>query len=307
MTQDGRDRRLFIVNPVARGGRGLASWQSIERQLADPDASNEVRFTTAPGAARVLAAEARAYTTLVAVGGDGTVGEVISGIMAQAEPRPRLAIVPTGTGNDIARQVGITTVAKALHLLTQGVPRAHDLFRVDFLAGGQAAHRYGFIYGTAGFTVNPMVKPWMKRWLNPTFAYRLGAVLAVAVFHPPTMVVKAAGRRFDGETWIVIAANTEWAGGASMRIAPGAATDDGQLNITVARARNRFEACFKLLTKVASGRHIGEPGVDFFPAEAVEVASTPPATIDIDGDVVGTTPATITIVPGALELLCEGK
>ena len=88
-----------------------------------------------------------------------------------------------------------------------------------------------------------------------------------------------------------------------MCVAPGALMDDGELNVTVFPVKSKFKMITRLLPKLATGEHIKEPGVAYFPAEKVEIYSDPPAILDLDGDVFGTTPATFTVCPGALQVL----
>ena len=88
-----------------------------------------------------------------------------------------------------------------------------------------------------------------------------------------------------------------------MRIAPGARTDDGELNITIFPVKSKLRMITRLLPKVATGEHIQEPGVSYFPAKSVEIDSDPPAILELDGDIFGTTPATFTVCPGALRVL----
>ena len=92
-----------------------------------------------------------------------------------------------------------------------------------------------------------------------------------------------------------------------MCIAPGASIDDGELNITVVPVKSKFAMITKLLPKVATGDHIKEPGVLYFPARKVEIECSPPGLMDLDGDVFGTTPATFTVCPRSLEILIPAR
>ena len=88
-----------------------------------------------------------------------------------------------------------------------------------------------------------------------------------------------------------------------MRLAPDARTDDGEFDVTIVPYQSRTELLRKL-HKVATGSHVQEPSVRYFRAKSLEVDSVPPAGLAIDGDLFGTTPATLALCPRAVEIRC---
>ena len=102
---------------------------------------------------------------------------------------------------------------------------------------------------------------------------------------------------------MMIVANVESSAGGSMRIGPGARSDDGELDITIFPAKSKLTMATRLLPKVSSGEQVNAPGVQYFPGKTIEVASEPPAILDLDGDVFGSTPATFTICPGMFRVM----
>ena len=302
--RDPSGKTLYIINPAGHGGAGTRTWETFRDLWPDPISAEHAIVTQRPGHAREIAFSARGYRTLAAVGGDGTVGDVVSGILDREDPKPRLAIIPAGTGNDIARNTGIHSIEDAVSALRGGLLRAFDMIRIDYQDGGRPAHRHAFLLAGVGFSSIPMIKPWMKRLLGPTGAYFHGTFLQIIVYRPPSMTVRSDGQeRSTGRIWMVMVGNVEYSSGGSMRIAPGARTDDGELNITVMPVKSKLRMITRLLPKVASGQHVQEPGVSYFPAKRVEVESHPPSILDLDGDVFGTTPATFTVCPGAFQVL----
>lgn len=298
---------LYIINPTGQGGGGTRTWAEFQALCPAECAAGEMIITERPGHAREIAARATGHDIIAAVGGDGTVDEVMSGLMDRAGRRPALAIVPAGTGNDIACDVGIRSVADAAAVLRAGHTHPVDLIRADWLIDGEPVNRYAFLFGIVGFSAAPMLKRWMKRALNPAVAYYLATFLQFLVYRPPHMTVRVDGRRFDGRFWMVIVGNAELSGGGGMCLAPGARTDDGVLNVTIIHARPKPKMLVGLLPKVASGDHIHEAGVDYFTGQTIEVEATPAAALDLDGEIFGTTPATFTVCPGAVRVLCRGR
>ena len=298
---------LYVINPAGHGGTGNNAWEAFKALWPNEINAAHAIFTGEPGQARQIAASVEGYDTFVAVGGDGTVGDVMSGIMDRQGSQPTLAIIPAGTGNDIARNVGIYSVEDAVETLREGYIRRFDLVRVDCQVDDQSVHKYSFLACCVGFSSIPMVKPWMKRFLGPKGAYFLGTFLQSIVYQAPHMTVRTAEREHNGRTWMVIVGNVERTAGGGMCLAPGARTDDGDLNITVFTAQSKLKLYTKLFPKVPTGAHIHEPGVEYFPGKRIEVDSTPPAILELDGDIFGTTPASFTVCPQALGVMSPGQ
>jgi len=293
---------LYVVNPAGHGGAGIKVWEQFASKWSDRIDSRDVHFTERQGHAREIAASAEGYDIVTAIGGDGTVGEILSGIMDRQEPRPRLAIIPAGTGNDIARNLGILSFQSALDALQGDHTRKVDLIRIDCQVEGRSAHRYAFLLGSVGFSANTMIRPWMKRILGPTGAYYLATILQIMTFRAPHMKAHWEEYEFSGVAWMVIVANVERTSGGSMCLAPGAHFDDGELNVSIIPSQSKLKEVVTMLPKVASGGHVNEPGVLYFPAKEIEVESDPSAVIDIDGDIFGMTPATFTVCPRAVQV-----
>jgi YegS/Rv2252/BmrU family lipid kinase len=260
--------------------------------------------TNAPGHATEIAAAAEGCEILAAVGGDGTVREVVNGLMSRCPPRPRLAIIPAGTGNDIARSVGLLTVEQAAAALQEGPTRWIDLIQIDCHDHGQPARRYACLTTSVGFSaiVIRSLKPWMKRVLGAERAYLLATLIAVARYKPPAMTVRWEGQEHQGRTWMVNVGNAEWECGGSMQMSPAASIDDGELNVCLIRSGPKLKLLRKLPT-IFTGAHVHEPEVSYFPVTSIEVESDPPAGLQMDGDVFGTTPVTFTVCPRVLEVV----
>jgi diacylglycerol kinase (ATP) len=296
-------RTLYIINPAGRGGAGAIVWESFRASWRDPIDPADAIVTERPGHAREITASAEGYSTFVAVGGDGTVGEVMSGIMDRDEPELKLATVPAGTGNDIGRNIGIRSVEDSVRALRNGHTQAFDVIRVDSWMQDRPVCTYGFLASAVGFSSIPRIRPWMKRLLGPTGAYYLATILQIILYRPTHMSLRAENREHKGRTWLALVGNAESTAGGSMRLAPGAHTDDGELNISVFHDGSRIGMATRLMPKIASGDHVNEPDVDYFPAKSVEIESDPPAVVELDGDLRGTTPAKIVVCAGAVRVI----
>lgn len=296
-------RVLYIVNPISNGGTGIRVWRRYLEQCNTPIDAGDICLTTHKDQARQRAAAADGYQLIVAVGGDGTIGEVITGIMAGPRPQPALAILPAGTGNDIARHVGAYPLDQAIATLAVGARKTYDLIRIDCRDEDGPASRHAFLYATAGYCALVKFRPWMKRYLGAAIGTYLSMILALFEFKPPQMEVTWRHGRHSGPLWMAIAANAAKVGGASVHLAPGARTDDGALDMLLVPARPKPIMLCALLPKIPNGRHIGYPGLAYFRGSAIEIDADRPVLVEIDGDVFGYTPAVFTVCANALSVL----
>jgi YegS/Rv2252/BmrU family lipid kinase len=299
-------RILFIIKPGASGGQGEVTWNRFQSLWPDTIDPQDVIITEGPGHAREVAASAAGYDTLATVGGDGTVNEIMNGIMERDGSPLSLAIIPAGTGNDIARALGLFPVEKAVSILKSGNEMPFDLIRVDGEENGRKLKRYSLLASGMGFSASAITSPWAKRILGPKLAYYLNTVRAILAHRSPNMSVRWGEDLYEGRTWMIITANVESISGGSMRIAPGAHPQDGHLWVTIVEPAPKLTMMLKVLPKVAAGEHLNEKGFHFFPTERIEITSDVPTIMDIDGEVEWATKAAISIVPGAVRIVAPG-
>ena len=294
---------LFIVNPAASGGQGKVAWDRFRGLWSDPIDAEDVRFTTGPGHASQIVGNAQDYEVVASVGGDGSFNEVMNGLMGGEGNRRRVAISPAGTGNDVARTLGLFPLDTAVEALRRGVANSFDCIRVDGREYDREFTRYAFMTGNLGFSSAPIIRPWSKRLLGATMAYYLNLFLAILAHKPPTMSIRWEGGGHEGRTWMVVVANVESVSGGSMRIAPGARPDDGLLWVTICEPKPKTTMIFKNLPKVAAGDHIRQEGFRYFSTQKIEFASDVRSIVDLDGEIEWATQATVRIVPDAMNIL----
>ncbi len=282
-----------IVNPAAGRGRTRRLLPKLTRAFAAVADDVVVEVSSAPGEpARLAGKAASAGRDLVACGGDGVVSEV-AGVATEAGKR--LAIVPTGAGNDFARTLGYDTKQplRAVEVLTNGTDRVVDLGRVN-------GRCYTCVTAT-GFDAEA------NRWANTvtrlsgTTLYVAAVLRTLAVYQPHPFTVTVDGRAVDIDAWLVAVGNgPAYAGG--MRITPNAELDDGLLDVTVVGRLGRL-SFLRAFPRVFKGTHVTHPAVTTFRGEHVTIASRDPsAPMDVyaDGERVGPLPATMHAAPAAL-------
>jgi len=291
-------RALVIINPSASRGRGARAWARVRDLVTSHGLSFTEVFSERPRHAWEIAGDAatQGYSTVVAAGGDGTVNEVINGLMQiPQEMRPALAVIPGGTGNDFARGIGTPKRAPlAVQALLNGVRK-----RVDV---GQVNGRYFAGISGVGFDAEAarQANAW-PRWIGGTALYVAAILKMLVTYSPVEARITIDGRPQTLRMFLLAAANTKWYGGG-MLMAPHAEIDDGRLGIVYARDLGKLETLM-LLPKVYTGKHLQHPKVSHTTATEVVVESDVPLSIHADGETVGRVPARFRSVPGALEVL----
>jgi len=293
----------FIVNPAAGAGRGRTRWAEFKAGFNRSGAEEKVQFTSQPGEAVRLAQElATECDVVVAVGGDGIVFEVASGILLSGAANTQMGIVPVGTGNDTAILCGIGDAIQAQLALRGSRTRTLDVIRIRCREHEMALTRYALLYSSVGIIgeVLKQVTPRVKRVFG-RLAYPVGALLAILKYRAPHMRVTCDGNTWEKRFLLLCASNAELSGGG-MRLAPGAKMDDGLLDVNLAETVSRRAAAV-LIWRMSRGRRISHPKLRYFTARAVAVEADPAIEVQADGELIGHTPAQFEVMPRALRVL----
>ncbi|HKS37642.1 MAG TPA: diacylglycerol kinase family protein [Verrucomicrobiae bacterium] len=298
-------RVLLIANPNAAAGRSAARLEKLLVDLQARGLAADYALTSRPRHAVDLARDAAGeYDVIAAVGGDGTMNEVANGILFSNRNDTALAVVPLGTGNDLARLVGIRTVADSLDALAQGATQVIDAIEVSCCERGNPTKHFALLYAAVGFAgeVGRHTTPTIKAIFGQRFCYSIGFFLALLRFESPNVKVWCDEREFNGRMFLVSAAKAEIIGGGAMRLSPGAKIDDGKLYVNVVEHLGRLETtrCFP---RLLMGTHTTHPKVQYFPATVLNIESHPQMNLQLDGELLGTTPATFAVKSKALRVI----
>lgn len=304
-------KTLFIVNPRAANGRTGQKWRQIHPALkAIFDNRFDVQFTARPMHASELAREGihKGYQKIIAVGGDGTINEVVNGFFENGtlvSENVALGVLEMGTGGDLVRTLRMPERwQEALQLLKEANPSPVDVGVAEFVSVlGDQTRRY-FInimdFGIGGAVVERVNRTtkmfggrisflWailitLLRYSNKTIRYRLDdAPEQTGVFNN---FIIANGRYFGG----------------GLNPAPQALLDDGQFDVVFFGDVGRLEAV-RNLSRLRKGTHLENPKVSVTRARTVEATSDEAVYIDMDGEFVGQLPARVHILPAALSVL----
>lgn len=291
-----KKRILFIINPIAGGGRDLARFeQIIDRVLKkyDQEIEHEVQVTTARGDAVEKAKNAlnRQYNLVVAVGGDGTVNEVACALVGS---EAALGIIPIGSGDGIARGLGIPlTLRRAIRTLCQG--------RIKKIDVGLVQGRYFFAVAGLGFdaVVGKMFDESPVRGALPYFYFGIREFFN---YEPVEYQLKFENQVIRKKALILTVANLNQFGNHAI-IAPSAKPDDGLLDICLIKDINAFRAAVSL-PKLFTGNLVNSKYYEYFQTREVEITRPFPAPIHVDGEVFdGPASVTIKLLPKALSVI----
>jgi len=297
----------LIVNPVAANGTVGKRWPRIRDLLRAEGAEFDAVLTERPGHATELACQALAegHRTIVAVGGDGTVNEVVNGLMVggTVDPAVALGIVPGGTGADLARTLGIPRDDEgACRCLLRGRRRPIDLGEIICIREGREVRRYFANVAGLGFdgevadlaNRNPLTKA-----LGGTIPYLICLFITLVTYRNKNAAVSFDGRSLRGRVNSVIVANGQYFGGG-MHIAPHATPDDALLDLIILGDLGKLDFLANV-PKVYRGTHLTHPKVDEYRGvKEVRVEAEERMFIQADGELVGQAPATFRVVPQAL-------
>ncbi len=293
-------RTLVVLNPAA----GQEDPPRLRRLIGGAFAVRQAPFdlveTRGAGDAEAWARRGAAlgYRAVVAAGGDGTIAEVITGLAGTAVP---LGIIPQGTGNQLASNLGVPSdVERAVHTVVYGTPAPLDL-------GQLADGRFFALMAGAGWDAEVMsiaTRELKDRW---GFGAYLFAGLRVAVTPPSSRFrIIADGEEFEIRAASVMIANV----GqliypllpVELRIGPGVSFHDGLLDVCIFAPRNLPDVA-TVLWRLASRRFFGDDRLVYLQARHIRVDADPPLVTQVDGDPAGETPLEARAVPGGVRVL----
>jgi diacylglycerol kinase (ATP) len=296
---------VIIANPRAGHGKVERHLPEIERTLAGAGLVYRIVRTTHPGYATEAARDAleRGDRYLVAAGGDGTVHEVLNGMLedgAAVAQDAVLGVVAAGSGCDFVKSLGLPgdAVRASRHLLGDAV-RSIDIGKVTFTAGGQEVTRYFANIAEAGLGAATVARTGKLPRSLGAAKYFCGFWLTLPAFHPAIVRLDADDSSFEWRANNVVVANCQFFGGG-MHISPTSQPDDGMLDV-LAMVGPKTDA-FTMLPKIYKGTHVPHRNIAQARARTVRIDANPPLLIEADGEMLGTTPATFEVVPHAIQV-----
>ncbi len=289
---------VAIVNPRSGRGAGKRLASSVQAYAGELGLDFQLQFTDGAGHATELAtiAASKGIEFVAACGGDGTIHEVLNGLMGTSSI---LAAIPLGTGNDLCRTLGFGTDWKsALDAIANGRTILMDIGEIETNDGSRYFHN---IAG-CGFdvAVAEKINSGFKK-LRGTTAYIAGVFSTFFSYRAIQMKIEIDGETIESKVMLCAVANAISYGGA-MKIAPMARIDDGLLDIVIVEETSLLEFLMTF-PKVFKGTHLSHPKVKHFTAKSVRIEASTKSSLLADGELYSVTPATFTILSGAISII----
>lgn len=294
---------LFIVNPSSGNGRAQSLWTKVELQLKKKNIQYEVLIGGSEACARDFYrqhSQKKQIKAVAVIGGDGTVNAILQDL---AHSETALAVLPAGSGNDIARVFNLTANPhRFLEQLLSGASKRIDVLKINTSFGLTIAGT-GLDADIAERVNRAFYKKILSKWGAGSLNYSISAVLSTLLYKPFKSEVTIDGDTYISDrTWMVISGNTSTYGGGLV-ICPYAHPMDGVLDVTMIHTAKRGNLLLKLFPSLLKGEPILKQGVTYKKAKEITIKTNRPVSIMVDGEPIGTTPAQINIHEKAVKLV----
>ncbi|MCG8606634.1 diacylglycerol kinase family lipid kinase [bacterium] len=305
-----RKKFKVIANPTAGSYAVSKNWTKVETKLIATLGDLSVEFTQAKDHATKLTRRAieDGFETIIAVGGDGTINEVVNGFFENGcvlNSETRLSFIPMGTGADWVRSVGSPNqLNAAIELILRGQVRKCDAGILQCQAfDGTPRTRYFMNIADAGFggELAGRVNQSTKRF-GSFVSYLVGLLKTLAIYKNRPVRIQVDDDFYDDRIInSVVVANGQYFGGG-MWIAPNARTDDGLFELVIIGDVSRREALANI-NRLYKGTLALHPKVTTLTGRKVRLESESEVLIEADGEVSGKLPATFEVLPRALQII----
>ncbi|HPE43085.1 MAG TPA: diacylglycerol kinase family lipid kinase [Bacteroidales bacterium] len=311
------DKWLVIVNPTAGVGKAAKDWPGIEQLLINEGFDFKAVVTKHPFHAISLArdlVQQHGYQKIIAVGGDGTLNEVVNGIFQQNRfPTTdiMLGMITVGTGNDWGRMYEFPKkYKKAIRILKNERTFLQDVGKVKYRYDSEDKSRYFINMAGMGYDalVAKKTNLMKARGKGGTLAYLYNLVTGLFQYKNTHLHIKVDNKEvLNDKVFSLSIGICKYNGGGMMQL-PKAIPDDGLFDITVIRKTSKFRVV-KNIKNLYDGSFIKLPEVSVFTGKQITITSIPPHSIylETDGESLGNSPLDFEIVPKAVKLIIRKK
>ena len=306
LLKGGRMKTVAIVNPIAGYRQARRLWPRLLASLGELGANVVTWWTEWPGHAETLAARARreGFDRVVAVGGDGTLLEVVNGLWWESRGAlPSVGVVPFGTGCDYVRSFNLGQCRRDQVVTCLGEATLRVSVGLVHLQGldGQPRQRVFVNVLGLGFDARVIARFRQQRLRLPgKTAYFLSGIQELGRLTHHRITGELDGRILETDAAVVVIGLGRYFGGGMM-ITPGASPQAGHFQVVLAQKLSRLEL-LALLPGLYFGKHLDHPRITAAYADHIRIEADPPAYVEAEGELEGTTPLEAAIIPQALRL-----
>ena len=294
----------IVLNPYAGRWKGAKLYQKILQYARVIKYLERFQLTTAPGEAIQIAKETKAEL-IVAAGGDGTVNEVVNGIL-QSGSEKLLGVIPIGSGNDFAKMLNLKPfkIEMAFESLRRKTTITSDVGLIEFLRNDGTSGSRFFINGVGiGFDAMTADESRKIKHLRGIPLYTLALLKTLAKYKTPEMNIRIDDKNISGRIFLVAIGNGKSAGGGFL-LTPDARINDEVFDVCLVNDLSIFRV-LQVLPTVLKGKHTKYPEVTMMKAREIEIRSDSDLVLHADGEIIGTNLRwiKISIIPKAVEVI----
>jgi diacylglycerol kinase (ATP) len=273
----------IIINPNAGNGKAKRAAPKLFAMLDAFHIQYETAYSRGPGDATLLAQELdHRASVLIAMGGDGTVNEIVNGIM---DSEITLGVIPIGTGNDFAKMLGAGSLETAAALLQKAHTTAFDVARIECVnQDGSAIGRYFINTMGVGFDALVAAKVAKMKHLGGALPYLVTALRTLGSYKSVPSILQMNGQRTEETMFLATIGNGTTSGGGFI-LSPRAVPTDGLLDLCFVSDLKKSRV-LRVIPKTFSGGHLGEPEVSYTQSDHFELELARPLPVHVDGEII---------------------
>jgi diacylglycerol kinase (ATP) len=298
-------KTMLVLNPHAGKGKGRKAFTDIRAALAGNIGRMDVQVSEYAGHAFQIGREAasQGYERILTVGGDGTPFEIVNGLYADGRPEKpvELGMIPAGTGNSFLRDFSILNWHQAVAGILAGKRRRVDLVQIVYRRGEKEVRQYYLNILGVGLIADILKLTNEKLKVFGSLGYSLAVLLRLAKGMRNRMLLTVDNEKMEIDDSALVVSNSKYTGGG-MKIAPKADSTDGKADLVIFQGVNRRDI-LSIFSRVFKGNHVGHPKVKHFRAAEIVIDSCPQEQLMADGELLGTTPLALKVLPGELTIL----
>ncbi|MBT5709034.1 diacylglycerol kinase family lipid kinase [bacterium] len=290
-----------LVNPHGGTGTGSKILERIKPIFAATNKRLQVYVTERAGHAAELASQLdlSGCEGLCLIGGDGTIHEVINGLMSRGSPNAvPLGLIPGGTGNTVLQHFGCSDPIEAAKRIVKGRTQLFDIARVT--TNSEVSYCANVIGWGAFADINEIAESWRR--LGPS-RYSIAAIAYMASPKKRRAILTLDDEVIKGDFYLIALCNTQYTG-KGMFLAPSADSADGKLDVVIVREATRLQM-LRLFRRVFNGTHLSLPFVETRRVQFAKIQHQDRDCLTLDGELKGSTPASVTVIPSALRIFAS--
>ena len=290
---------LLVTNPKS----GILSYKDSLNTVINEFKKYDIEFTlnkteyAGHAVDLVKQIDLKQYDSVCAMGGDGTLFEVLNGVLAKGEnERIPISIIPNGTGNSFMKTVGIENVDDAIGKISKNEPKKLDMMRA--VCGENIYYSLNLIGWGMATDISVLAE---KLRVLGGQRYNIASVFEIIKNKRRDSKLIVDGKERDSSFSFIIACNTKYVG-KDMKMAPNAKIDDGEIDLIIVKKTSSF-TLFSVFPKLFDGSHINHKACEYVHCKSFSIQPKEHGRLNIDGEIIGSTPVSVNVVRNGVELI----